>query len=299
MTVAALVQCRLRENALGLAGRALEDLVGRPVIVHTVERLLRAEGVDVVAVLAPEGDQERLREVLAPLGVRFLEESGEDLPRRRQIRSTRKWALEGWRGGLLGSTVFDEVSLPSLLSAADALGAEVVVPVPAEWCLVDPALLSAALGHHRERSGPFGFTFSQAPPGFLPAIYRRERLADWVERGITLGDVLRYNPAAPRTDLLLEPCGFQVPGTLLGVRERFSAETARGLALARMLLHRLGPEQAPRRCADSWPRTPRSLEEAGPARWNWKSPRADRWKTSFVPCRTSRRWTCPFRMRSG
>jgi len=240
MSVAAVVECDLRRNALGLPSRALEAVAGRPVLAHTLDRLARCERIDAVAVVAPAVQHDAIREATAGFDIHLLDLTGDDLPCRRLQRRARTWALAGWRGGLLGATVFDEFGHPALARAAETLQADTVVPVSPEWPLIDPTLLAALIDHHRAQSGPFGFTFSQAPPGLLPPAYHRDRLARWIGEGIVPGDVLRFRLDAPRIDLVLEACCFQVPAAARRCEHRLAADTARGAALVRAILDALG-----------------------------------------------------------
>lgn len=242
MTVAALIECDLRTNGLGLPSRALERIADRPILALTLARLARCAAVDRVAVVARPEDHGAIRQALGGLDVAVLPLEGDDLPRRAVLRRERKWSRSGWRGGPMGACVVDEFGHPALLDAAETLGAETIVPVSAEWPWIDPALLEACVRHHQTNTGAFGFTFSQAPPGLLPAVFARECLAKWVADGIFLADIIRYAPDMPRVDPVVHACCFQAPGEVLSCEHRLSADTARGVSLARAVCEALGPD---------------------------------------------------------
>jgi hypothetical protein len=244
MTVAAIVLSDPDRNLLGLPSHALETVAGRPVLTLTLDRLRRCPAIDVVAVIASATQQARVREAVGERPVRWLDlaQAGESGGRREMMRRGRKWSLQGWQGGLFGASVCDELVDPALLHAAESLGAETLVPVPAEWPWIDPALLAAEIEHHRTQSVEAGVTLSQAPPGLLPPVYQRERLADWLAADLFPGDLMRYHPDAPHVEFVVEPCFYQVPGDLVRCEARIAADTPRGLSLARRIAESLGTD---------------------------------------------------------
>lgn len=242
MTVAAIIECDLGCNPLGLASHALDEIGDQTVLARTADRLLRCEAIDAVGLAAPADQHDRLRAALGGRDVALFDLRGDDIPSRPMLRRARKWSLSGWRGGLIGATIYDAFGHPGLAAAAEQMDADVIVPVPAEWPWIDSALVDEIVRHHLAWSLEPGLTLSQAPPGLLPAVHNRDRFAAWCEEGAAVADLLRYDPDKPRADIVVQPSFFQVPGDLLRCEHRFTADTDRGMALARAILASVGPD---------------------------------------------------------
>ncbi|MEL7087372.1 MAG: hypothetical protein AAGL98_02840, partial [Planctomycetota bacterium] len=178
----ALVVADPAVGRLGHARRLDVELAGRPVLWHTLHRAARIKGVGRIFVVHPPGGLPTAGIDLGGFGVP-VETFAHDLvggdaftPR---IRSARKWALSGWRGGLGGATAWDEL-LPAapLVAALEQFRGDAAVIVGGDWCAFDPGYASELLRLHLGAPEAMKLTFTQAPPGLSPIVTRRAVLGD-------------------------------------------------------------------------------------------------------------------------
>ena len=224
----ALIVADPQKGGTGRA-RALDGaLMGRPMLWHTVQRATRIAGVGRVVVVHPP-------DVTLPM---LIDSVGFDLPVdgfahpdvggdgfTQRLRSARKWALSGWRGGLGGATVWDEL-LPAapLAAALEHFRAEAAVLVGGDWCVFDPDLASQLLKLHLDAPEAMKLTFTQAPPGLSPIVTSRAVFNDLAANHATFGSVLAYNPRRPALDPIGREVNLPIPATVRDTARRFIAD---------------------------------------------------------------------------
>jgi hypothetical protein len=174
----------------------------------------------------------------------------------------RKWSLDGWRGGLGGTTSFDEytnaAAIAHILASARA---DAVLSVPPAAPVFDPSLADRMLKHHQETKNDSRLTFTQAPPGVTGVVLDTALVKELARDGIPLGWVFSYKPDAPQRDLAFQPCCFDIPLELRYAAGRLVGDTDRSM-------ERLAA------CLDS----PEPLDATGLGRWlsDWEQRTTER-----------------------
>ncbi|RJP34105.1 MAG: radical SAM protein [Phycisphaerales bacterium] len=226
MHVVAVLIADLETTPLGTRSRLEDLLAGVPVLRRTVDRVAAATALDGIVVLAPSAQLERAVALLAGTPARVSPHDAPPTPWAGLVRTARKWSLDGWRGGVGGTSSLDEYVHPTLIAAlirerpCDAVA---VVP-PAAPCL-DPAILDEMIRLHARQRGESRLTFTQAPPGVTGVLYEASLIAELAEKNIPPGWVISYKPDAPAKDLALMSCCFQAPAALTHAVGRLIADT--------------------------------------------------------------------------
>lgn len=213
---------------LGHARRLDAPLAGRPVLWHTLQRAVRITRAGRIVVVHPPGQHP-----LADFDTGSFDKpidcfahadaAGDAYTARTQ--SARKWALSGWRGGLAGTTAWDEL-LPAapLVAALKHFGGEAAAIVGGDWCAFDPEYADALLELHLDAPEAMKLTFTQAPPGLSPIVVGRSVLQDFAEKQATFGSALAYNPKRPALDPIGRECNLPIAATVRDTARRFVAD---------------------------------------------------------------------------
>ncbi len=242
----ALIPLDLHRTRLGLPAVWSHTLAGLPILHHTLTRLSRIRELDAIVIVHPSSQH------VAPLwqGVSLhkpiLTHTAEQgLFDRWWGRRTaaRKATLAAWRGGLGGTTCYDEL-LPArpLLQAMQHHDAASALLVGGDWVFVDPELSSKVLALHLEHPDAMSMTFCQAPPGLSGIALSRKPLEQMADSDATIGQGLSYNPARPQADPIGRDVCIQVPGSVRSAAHRFIYDTPRAIALLQTVAGRLGDE---------------------------------------------------------
>lgn len=221
----ALIVADPTAGRLGPARRLDAALAGRPVLWHTVNRAARIEGIERVIVVHPPERSPLSGIDTASFGVpveTFAHDQvagGAFTPR---IRSARKWALSGWRGGLGGTTAWDEL-LPAapLVAALEQFRGDAAVLVGGDWCAFDQGYAAQLLKLHLGAPEAMKVTFTQAPPGLSPIVTSRAVLTDLAKNHATFGSVLAYNPRRPAVDPIGREVNLPIAATVRDTARRF------------------------------------------------------------------------------
>lgn len=277
--VVALVHADTNRGGLGTPRDLMRDVApGLSTLALTLRRLARAKNIDGIVILTDDparlqGEVERARASFArrDLSVSIAPIAPSILRRNtRAVAVSRLFARDSWRGGLASLSAYDEVLHPDAARVAlEHVGAEAAALVGADWALLDPSLLDAAVARYREQSDRNPMTFVHAPPGLGACVVDREVLGEWSRVGglyATVGAMLGYLPAAPQADPIAKPACISVSAGIrdLGLRliadgdefyERVMPRLARG---AEALVDMEGEEVA--RALQSQP-VPRHLQD--------------------------------------
>ena len=237
MKVIAAIDADLKQTPLGTRSRLSEPIGGVPVLRRTVERLGHCENLKDVIVTFPEAQGAEIQTLLEGTKATLRSRPERRPPYQALVRAARKWSLNGWRGGIGGSCVFDEYTDTELLVVlARDVKADAVVVVAPGAALIDPALVDGMVTHFERTSEEMRMTFAQTPPGLSPAIFHRDLLAQLAENRIPPGWTLAYKPDNPATDLAMRTCCFTVGQGLRHASGRVTADTSRSLEVMRRIV---------------------------------------------------------------
>ncbi len=237
MSVSAVIPADLDTTPLGTRSRLADELCGVPVLRRTVQRVTRCEQIDAVIVTCPPAQHGRCAALLAGLPVRVQAVDAETPPWRTLVTSARKWALDGWRGGIGGTTCFDEYVdarvLAGLLGEIDARALFVVAPGAVVF---DSDLADRMIAHGLSTREESKLTFAQTPPGLSGLLLNDDIVRELAEQSIPIGWVFSYKPDSPLKDLAFQPCCFEVPPEVRYATGRLIADTDRTVARLKRLL---------------------------------------------------------------
>jgi spiro-SPASM protein len=263
VNVVAVIQADLATGAQGLPSLLAEDLCGKPVLARTVGRVAAAE-LPAKTIVMAETDEEkpRVAELLDGAKADVWAVKGPDLVQRGAIRRSRCWSRNGWRGGITGTTVFDEEGTPAkLLAMAKSTGADAVLKVSPAAALVRPETIDDVIRWAEKHSAESHFYFTDLPPGMAVELYRVSMLEQLTRVNGTIHLGLIYQPEKSerdpaetkgclRTDDLLRLTPFRLsadsPRTLDRLRAIYaedSAESVRRLKSTPSLWPGAGPEE--------------------------------------------------------
>jgi hypothetical protein len=245
MTCIAIIQVDLNRGRFGHAVSLLDELAGKTVLQHTIDRVARVQGIDEVVLMHP-ADQSLDGKYEAPgdgpkITTAVAQTRDQDTWLAGVIESGRKWSLTAWRGGIGGMTIYDEM-LPAypFLQVMQAKNAESLVAVRGDWCCVDPALATKQLELHRSAPEAMKLTFTQAPPGLGALVIHRSVLEEMVQHNATVANLLCYNPNKPVIDPVGKDVNVQVPASVRGQYRRFVYDTPRAVEHLRAVAEQLG-----------------------------------------------------------
>jgi len=241
----AIILTDLARGRFGHAVSLRDELAGKTVLQHTIDRVARVDGIDAVALLHPE-DQPLDGAFVAPDGAPPIETHAVqtrpgDTWLRSVIDSGRKWSLTAWRGGIGGMTVYDEL-MPAypILQVVRHFQAESAVVLRADWCCVDPEIATRQLERHRSAPEAMKVTFTQAPPGLGPLVIHRTVLEDMAEHSATVANLLCYNPKKPAIDPVGKDVNVPIRAEVRDQFRRFIYDTPRAIDHLRAIADELG-----------------------------------------------------------
>ncbi len=237
MKVIATIQADLEVTPLGTASRLADDLCGAAVLKRTIDRVRRADLVDAVYVLCPQEQAQRCESLLSGSEVTIRPYKAGPPPWASLVQTGRKWSLDGWRGGIGGTTHFEEFTDGRLISGLlETIEADAVLSVPACAPLIDPGLIDGMIQHHEKTKHESRLTFTQAPPGLAGILMDVSLARELGEKDIPIGWVLSYKPDSPQKDLIFQPCCYEMPPEIRYAVGRLTADTQRSFQRLRALL---------------------------------------------------------------
>lgn len=243
MNIVAVVYADLRQDFYGAPGRLGEDLAGEPVLTRTLQRLAAVKGLGGIALAAPGEQIRRVAGMAGNVRVRLFEHDRPLSPTLRALRAARAFGRYGWRGGLAGTTIFDEMfDVPLLATAIQAMGADSLLLVPAGAALLDVQWTSDLLAYHAEHVEQYRMAFNQAPPGLCGGVFSASLLTDLGEKQVYPGKLLAYDPQNVMQDPIAAGYNLTLPQWLVATPRRFIADNPRGLWLCRKIVEQAGPD---------------------------------------------------------
>ncbi|MCX5662798.1 MAG: SPASM domain-containing protein [Planctomycetota bacterium] len=242
----AILPTDLDRGPLGLPSRLAHVVAGRTVLAHAVARLARVGNIDAIYLVHPAGQDPLplLGDLKSPHKIHALaipEGSAVD-EHAASRRVARRWAPHAWRGGLGGSTCFDELLPAAPLQQAMAHAhVDSALVVGADWMLLDPDLCQRVLALQLEHAEALQLTFSQAPPGLCGVAVGEKFVRQLVDSpGGTIGQVLAYLPSRPQADPIGRDVCLQVDGAVRSCARRFVYDAPRAMAMIDALAERFG-----------------------------------------------------------
>lgn len=228
MKTIAVLDADLEQTPLGTRSRLADRLAGTPVLRRTVDRLAQCRNLASIHVTCPPSQSATIANLLAGTPA-FVQSRSTPAPAfRALVRTARKWSLDGWRGGLGGSTALDEYVDPAECAAlAASQSADAVAVIPPGAAVMDPALVDDLIAHAREHVQDSRLTFAQAPPGIAPTVFQTPLCMQLAEKQVPPGWALAYKPDDPCIDLVFRPCNYPVPQAIRYAAGRLTADTAR------------------------------------------------------------------------
>lgn len=237
MKVIAAIEADFERGPLGTRSRLRDDLLGETVLRRTLRRVLACSRLASVHLVVDLRQEALACAAVEGLAVRVETHSAGPSPWQTHVASGRKWSLDSWRGGLGGTTVFDESIHPWVLEAlARREQAEAVATIPAAAAVFDPSLLAAMIAHYEQVCAEVRMTFTQSPPGLSAAIYAPAMLADLAKTVQPPGRTLAYRPTEPSRDAIMQACYFTPPPAIARATGRLIADTDEAIARVRTLL---------------------------------------------------------------
>ncbi len=226
MKIIAVIEADFERGALGTRSRLREELMGETVLRRTLKRARAAAGVASVHLVVEASQEKMAREAASGLDVAVETHSAGAVPWAAYVRSSRKWSLDAWRGGIGGSTVFDETLNPWVLEAlARREGADGVAAIPAAAPLFDARLLDRMIAYYEQVRQDVRMVFTQSAPGLSAAIYMPSMLADLAKAGHPLAKVMAYRPADPQRDMVMQSCFYASDAVIAHAVGRCVADT--------------------------------------------------------------------------
>ena len=241
MKIIGVIEADLEKSPIGTRSRLADELLGEAVLRRTVRRGARSARLAGLHVVVPPSQRAAIDDLLHGLPVRVETCDAPPPAWQALVRSARKWALGGWRGGIWGACWFDEqMHLPMLEALASRESADAVAVIPAAGCLIDPALLEAMIDHQARFVDSQPFVFTQAPPGLAGCLLTTPFLADLARAGHPLGRLFTYRPQNPALDLISKECCYQSPNHVACASARLLADNRRSVELIGACLAELG-----------------------------------------------------------
>jgi hypothetical protein len=231
----------------GNPSQLVTQLDGSTILAHTLRRLTQVMGLTRRCLFVRPRDQQPAAQALAHAGL----ENQIDLvpldtaPHSRQtlLTTARKWNLDSWRGGLVGSTWFDEYIDPH--AAATLLNhcqCDALLCLDGHQPVFDPALASAMVAHAQVNENESKMTFAQTPPGLSGVIVGREALVDVLEFNIPIGLLLSYRPELAQADPINRHACYHAPSRVIQTAARLTGDTRRSRELLELALRELGED---------------------------------------------------------
>jgi len=240
-----IIWADLQTAPLGQPSKLLADFAGQPLLRQTMQRVCQSQKSGKKIVFCLPDQQGKIKSILTDLPVEVLGIQF-DLPGWWPgIQSARKWAMDCWRGGLLGTCAFDEDLIPHVLAElVRRLDAPAVMTVPAHAAWIDPKILDRQIDQYLENQETMKINFSQAPPGLSGLILERNLIENLPRTTKIAGSIIGYHPDNPQMDLISKPCNLPIDSSIIQTGLRFTCDTQRSLTLCRLLATKLNPQSA-------------------------------------------------------
>ena len=230
MKTIAVIQADLEVTPIGTRSRLAQELGGRTILQRTIERVrLALRGVQDDE-LCPGAQLVRCWALVGVTGALVRAAEAGTASWRGLVQTARKWSLDGWRGGIGGTTTFDEYTdcrlLTGLLQTTEA-GA--VLSLPAAAPLFDPQLADRMIEHRQGADDEIRLVFTQSPPGLTGIVLDAGLVYELAEKNSPISWAFRYHPDSPQRDLIFQSCCYEAPREVRHAAGRLIADTDRSM----------------------------------------------------------------------
>jgi len=240
-----IIWADLETAPLGQRSKLTADFAGRPLLRHTLERVCRSTRSGAKVVYCPIHQASEVKAILDGLAVDVVPIRFELPGWWDGLQAARKWAGDGWRGGLMSACAFDEDFVPQvLLELAKRYQASAVMTVSAHGAWVDPDILDRQIERYEEHKESVRLCFTQAPPGLAGVILDLEVIQQLPQSTRIAGTLLGYRPESPQLDLISKAPNLPIDPTVIHTGIRFTCDLSRSLALGRRLAKELDSQSA-------------------------------------------------------
>ncbi len=226
----------LEVSPIGTRSRLSDELAGKPVLKRTIDQLCKTTEFDVITVFCQNASKDEVITLINTTDEK-VEVVGINSPVKSKYIKYRKWSIECWRGGVGEYTQFDEDAVsPEMVNYGIDSKHNVVMICPAASVLIDPELLDGMARHYDEHRDEMRFIFSQSPPGLCGCMYRLDLLHNIVQSGLSIGNVIAYDPESPHSDHIAHECTYKVGENIYSCFSRFIADNWRSTVLLNEIL---------------------------------------------------------------
>jgi len=201
-----------------------------PVLSWTLRRLAASRSISNRTILCWDDQLPNVRPIAAAHNCHILSKSPRCvLPVLQAIAAARKWC-DGWRGGLLAATSFDQgFHAPWFNEIRQQFHSDAVLIVDPDSALIDPALIDSLIAHAHEHPS-IDYCFSPAAPGLSAALIRANLLDQFATSNGYLGRVLNYFPDLPGRDPIARDECAPVPTSVARTTARFTLDSDRQIS---------------------------------------------------------------------
>ncbi|MBI1826285.1 MAG: SPASM domain-containing protein [Planctomycetes bacterium] len=237
MKVIAAIQIDLETTPLGTRSRLRDELGGVSIFWRTVKQAERIQPPIDIFVLCPQTQESETRNLLADSRAIVQTHDAGPPPWNALIRASRKWSLDGWRGGIGQTISFDEFIdcrvLAGLLTHAQA---DAILAIPPAAPFFSPEFAQKMI-RQRIESGDEDtrIIFSAAPPGIAGVLLDASLIRELALNNLPLSWIFAYQPEHPRKDMIFLPCACEVPAPLRFASGRLCADSDRSFERAQAL----------------------------------------------------------------
>ncbi|MCH7885231.1 MAG: radical SAM protein [Planctomycetes bacterium] len=245
MKIIAAMEVDLEVTPIGTQSQLARELGGVTVLRRTVEQVRRMQHVAALHVRCPSQQVKRCQTLLDGTDAVVRPRAAGPPPWGSLVRAARKWSLDGWRGGIGGTTCFDEyVDCRLLAELLESVEADAVLCVPPAAPLLDPALADKMIDYRRTVQDQTRVVFTQAPPGVTGILLDAELIRDIGQQNAPVGWLFSYQPDNPRKDPIFQSACCEIPLELRHATGRLIADTDRAMQTVHDLLQHNDPLDA-------------------------------------------------------
>lgn len=238
MKIIAACQADLKTTPLGTRSRLADELDGHSVLTRTLSQVAAVRGIERVYVVVPSDQVDACKRLVHDSSIEFWGHQVAPAPWARLVQAARKWSLDGWRGGMGGTTSFDEyVDCRLLNGLLEQVGADAVLAFPPAAPMFDPSLAEGMIDLLQKADDEIRLTFAQTPPGVTGLVVQADLIKELVEKNAPIGWAFGYLPDSPQKDLIFQSCCYSVPAELRYAPGRLVADTDRSFTTIKEMKH--------------------------------------------------------------
>lgn len=247
MNVVAAVFADFQQSPTGGASQLRTLVGGAPMLVHTLRRVARIEGLANRCLVVRARDRDAADEALQHAGVtdRFdlLDLDPGVRPRNALVQAARRWSLDAWRGNPLGMTWFDEyLDVPTAATVMNHYHCGALFCFDGHQPLLDPRIATNMIKHAIEYQNEANHFFTIAAPGLAGILLTHAQFQQLLEMQIPVGLLLSYRPEMPIPSPVSSSTCCHVPQPVTQAPARLVGDTRRSRELVDAALATFGPD---------------------------------------------------------